>query len=120
MNYNLTAYFLYGLFTIYTIVYVGKVLHKNGRYFVLEAIKDEAIGDFINNGLLVGYYLVNIGFVLLTINQWEVISTGIQLIEQLSIKSGSIFLLLGILHHCNILVLKTYSGFNRANAEIRK
>ena len=111
MNLNLIAYFLYSLITIYTIVYVGRVLHRNGRHYILKILKDESFGDFINNGLLVGYYLVNIGYVFITITAWEKIEHGIALVEVLGAKVGTIFLLLGGMHIFNIIALKIYADY---------
>lgn len=113
MNYNLLAYLIYGVITSITIFYVGKVLHRNGRHYVLQAIQDESMGDFINDGLLVGYYLVNVGYVFLTINFWETIQNLQQLVEQICMNTGTILLLLGLLHFANILGIKIYAALNK-------
>ena len=113
MNYNLIAYGIYALLSIFTIGYVGRVLHRNGRYFVLRVIRDEAFGDFINNGLLAGYYLVNIGYVLFTLSNWQTIAGLSDLVEALGQQTGSLFILLGVLHFFNILSLRLYAHLNK-------
>ncbi len=112
MNYNIIGYIIYGIITGFTILYVGKVLHSNGRHFVLQIIADEAFGDFINNGLLVGYYLVNLGYTFFAIATWESIRGMQELLEVLSFHIGCILLILGALHFVNILVLKCYAMLN--------
>ena len=112
MTYNILAYLIYGLLTSITIFYVGKVLHRNGRHYMLRALQDEEMGDFINDGLLVGYYLVNVGYVFITIKFWEAIQNVQQLVEMVSEKTGIILLLLGLLHFFNILALKLYVSLN--------
>ena len=113
MTYNLIAYGVYALISIFTIGYVGRVLHRNGRYFVLRVINDDAFGDFINNGLLAGYYLVNIGYVLFTLSNWQEILDLSDLIEAIGQQTGSLFILLGVLHFVNILSLRLYAYLNK-------
>ncbi|MGK0365911.1 MAG: hypothetical protein ACI85O_002981 [Saprospiraceae bacterium] len=103
MTYNFIAYSIYALISIFTIGYIGKILHRNGRYFVLKIMSDEEFGDFINNGLLVGYYLVNIGYVFFTLSNWKTIANLPDLIEAIGQQTGSLFILLGVLHFVNIL-----------------
>lgn len=110
MNYNLLAYLIYGLLTSVTIFYVGRVLHRNGRHYVLRALQDEEMGDFINDGLLTGYYLFNLGYVFITIKNWERIENVQLLVELISEKTGIILLLLGLLHFFNIIALKLYAS----------
>ena len=112
MNFNIIAYLIYGLITIFTIFYIGRVLHENGRHFVLRFIHEEQVGDFINNGLLTGYYLFNIGYVFITLNNWKTIIDSFQLIEAVCEKTGTILLLLGLLHFFNILALRLYAHLN--------
>ena len=109
MTYNLTAYLIYALISIFTIGYVGRVLHQNGRHYILQIIEDIAFGDFINNGLLAGCYLLNIGYVLFTLTNWEVISNMPLLFEVICTQIGTIYLLLGMLHFGNIAVLWLYA-----------
>ncbi len=120
MNYNILSYLIYGLITVFTIVYIGRVLHQNGRHYVLRIFHEVQIGDFINNGLLVGYYLFNIGYVLITLNQWQQIRNVVQMIEILGEKTGAILLLLGVLHFFNIFVLKVYAHLNNIDLGMAK
>lgn len=115
MNYNIIGYLIYGIFTSFTIFYVGKVLHRNGRYFVLRVIQDEDFGDFVNDGLLMGYYLVNLGYTLFAIITWSTILNAQELLEVLSFHIGSILLFLGGLHFTNILLLRIYATWNGIN-----
>lgn len=112
MTYNIIAYLIYASISIFTVAYVGQMLHRNGRYFILELLPDEAFCDYINNGLLAGYYLVNIGYVLVTLTNWEVIGSLPQLLEMISIKTGGIYLMLGVLHFFNIAAIRMYARLN--------
>ena len=115
MNLNIQAYVIYGSFTIYTIWYLGKILHQNGRHYILMIFDDESWGDFINNSLLMGYYLLNIGWVFITINNWQTIKNTTQLLEVIGYKFGSILLILGVMHWFNIMALYAYGYLKKNN-----
>lgn len=118
MNFNLFAYLIYGLITVFTIVHVGKVLHQNGRHYIMRIFVDHEFGDYINNALLMAYYLFNMGYVFITLKNWETIEKGIEIIEMIGHKTGIIFLMLGILHFTNILGLQLIAKFK--NKEVTR
>jgi hypothetical protein len=64
---NITAIITYALYIIITVgltYWVGKTLYKNGRVFILESFHgNDQMADSVNHLLLVGFYLVNFGFV---------------------------------------------------------
>lgn len=105
MNYNLTTYLLYSLIMFTIILRVGLICHRNGLAFILDVIHEETIGKRINNLLLTGYYLVNLGYVLYSIQDWEILSTSNQIIEALAAHISTLLLLLGILHFFNIFFI---------------
>ena len=100
-----STYLVYLAFSIALTVWVGHTLHKNGRPFLLHAFDDNALtADSINNLLLVGFYLVNFGFVCLALRGEPVI--GLQAaIELLSVKIGQVLLVLGGMHFFNMHML---------------
>ena len=64
-----TAVYIYIVYTVLSIamtVWVASTLYKNGRVFLLEAFKGkDEMADSVNHLLVVGFCLVNIGFILL-------------------------------------------------------
>jgi hypothetical protein len=101
-----TAYFcLAALLT----VLVGRDLHNNGYYLILDLFHNELFTKTVNNMLLTGYYLVNIGFVAITVGQIGEVDSLVQAIERVSFRIGSIALFLGVLHFNNIIVLHLLS-----------
>jgi hypothetical protein len=80
---------------------------------------NDSLADAINNMLLVGYYLVNIGYCIATLRIWEKISFVTELIEILSLKIGIIIFTLGLMHLFNITVLliteRKYRKLNNSN-----
>ena len=107
MNYNIISYGLYLPITFYITILVGRELHRAGKYFVCEMIRhDLAFANAVNNSLLVGYYLVNLGYVTLMVSTWEEITSFTSLLINLCDKLGIILITLGIIHFINMLVLK--------------
>lgn len=108
-NLNIIAYITYLPICIVITVLVGKNLHKNGYYLILNLFDNELFTKTINNIMLVAYYLVNIGYVAITVNSFEQLETKIQLIEGVGTKVGVILLSLGVLHFNNIISLNLLS-----------
>ena len=102
INYNIIAYLIYIPITFYITIYVGKVCYQNGEVFILKLIPHEQTAKAVNKLLLIGYYLLNLGFAALTLSYWSKIGHWAALIEVLCTKLGQIILLLGIMHLNNI------------------
>jgi len=101
-----STYLLYLALSIALTVWVGHTLHKNGRPFLQHAFDGNApIADSINNLLLVGFHLINFGFVTLALKT-SVPVIGLQgAIELLSVKVGQVLLVLGGMHFFNMHML---------------
>ena len=109
MNFNITGYFIYLSITIFIILKVGKICYKNGNIFVLELIPNHAdICQKINQILLLGYYLLNIGYCAMTLISWIKITSSTQLIEIIGVKTAVIIFIISALHYLNIIILTKY------------
>ncbi len=86
-------------------MWVASTLFKSGRIFLVEIFHgDEALADSVNKLLVVGFYLINIGYAVYTLQIIGEIETTQILIEKLSKKIGSIILILGGMHFFNLFV----------------
>ena len=66
MNETTISYSLYLLIAIPVTIWVAKTLHRNGRVFLVDCLHGNAeMADSVNHLLVVGFYLINIGFVTL-------------------------------------------------------
>ena len=66
MNHTVTAYLIYLSVAVAMTVWVARTLHKNGRVFLVQAFRGkEDMADSVNHLLVVGFYLINIGYVTL-------------------------------------------------------
>ena len=105
MNYIVTTYALYLAISIALTVWVAGTLHKNGRIFLVDAFHgNEALADSINHLLLVGFYLMNIGYVTLALKYGDKAADVQGLFEALSTKIGIVLLVLGGMHFFNLYV----------------
>jgi hypothetical protein len=106
MNYNILTYCFYLLITLFVVFYVGHVLYKNGRPFLLECFRgNNILADAVNKILLAGYYLVNAGYAIIVLRIWSKISSLKQMLDVLGEKAGTIILTLGLMHVFNIIIL---------------
>jgi hypothetical protein len=109
MNLNLIAYLIYFIITIFIIVKVGKICYHNGNIYVSQLIPNhDDLCHKINQSLLVGYYLLNIGYCAMTIISWENIETLTQLTEIITSKLALIIITIAILHYFNVILLTNY------------
>ena len=105
MNATVWTYLIYLAISVTLTVWVAKTLHKNGRIFLVDAfLGNEPLADSINHLLVVGFYLVNIGFVNLALKYGEKPDTLQGLLEALSTKEGIVMLVLGAMHFFNLAV----------------
>ena len=99
------AYLIYLLISIGLTVIVGRALSRSGREFLLEVFDGNAgLAEAINRLLVVGFYLLNLGFVTLTMQTSGDIAGARQGLQLLSVKIGEVLLVLGALHFANLAV----------------
>ncbi|HEX8462626.1 MAG TPA: hypothetical protein VF623_14400 [Segetibacter sp.] len=105
MTYIITTYLLYLLITICLTIWVARTLFKNGKVFLMDIFHgNKEMADSVNNLLLVGFYLVNIGYAVYTLQVGHSIINLQELIEGLSLKVGLIILILGGMHFFNLYI----------------
>ena len=105
MNLILATYAFYLLVSVALTVWVAKTLHKNGRIFLVDSFGgNEALADSVNHLLVVGFYLMNIGYVTLALKYGVEIANAREAVETFSTKIGMVLMVLGIMHFFNLLV----------------
>lgn len=107
MNYNILAYGIYIPIIFFITIWVGQVFYSNGKYFLIGLLENNIqLVNNLNKLLLTGYYLVNLGYAIITISYWDSITNDIELIHSLSNTLGKLIIILAILHYNNIAWLK--------------
>src|SRR3954452_10119945 len=105
MNIVVTSYAAYLTISIAVTIWVARTLHKNGRVFLVDAFHgNEPLADSVNHLLVVGFYLVNVGFVSLALKFGIRPAEASDAMEILSAKIGWVLLILGAMHFFNLYV----------------
>ncbi|WP_411768676.1 hypothetical protein [Winogradskyella sp. A3E31] len=88
-------------------IIIGWLVYKNGEVFLLNLFNGNVeLAKSVNKILLVGYYLTNIGYAVITIAYWQDLTSLADMISSLGTTLGRIILLLAVLHYNNIFWLK--------------
>ncbi|MFB8393795.1 hypothetical protein [Streptomyces yangpuensis] len=106
MDLTVVTYVIYLLISVALTVWVARTLSRNGRVFIGDVLHgNEKLADAVNQLLVVGFYLVNIGFVTLYLRSTDEIDSARALFEALSVKLGVVLLVLGVMHLGNVWAL---------------
>ena len=98
-------YLCYLAISVAITVWVAKTLHKNGRIFLVDSfLGNEKLADSINHLLVVGFYLINVGYVSLALRYGDKPENLQGVLETLSTKVGVVLLVLGAMHFFNLFV----------------
>jgi hypothetical protein len=103
MNYTIYSYAAYLPISVLLTIWVARTLHRNGRIFLIDAFHgDEKRADSVNHLLVVGFYLINIGYVTLALKYGDKPDNLQSAIEFLSTKIGLVLVVLGVMHFFNM------------------
>jgi hypothetical protein len=106
VDYITVAYALYLAISVALTVWVARSLSKNGWAFLLDSFRGDAdLARSVNELLVVGFYLVNLGLVLLLLRSGTDPASPRDVLEATSAKVGVVLLVLGTMHFANLLVL---------------
>ncbi|MEQ9186171.1 MAG: hypothetical protein RLP15_00435 [Cryomorphaceae bacterium] len=112
MNLTLLTYFIYSAITAFIILRVGWVFYRNGAHYLHDIFtNDYNLAENVNRLLLVGYYLLNLGYVAVSIAFFDEIEGWVDLTERIAQRTSYIVLSLGLLHYGNMAwvhLLKMY------------
>jgi hypothetical protein len=113
MNPTLVTYLVYLAVSIALTVWVARTLHRNGRVFLVDVFDHRTdLADSVNHLLVVGFYLVNFGYVALALKLAEKVADAVGATEALSHKVGLVLVVLGGMHFFNLFV---FSRIRRAH-----
>src|SRR6476661_6066403 len=105
MSVEIITYLVYLLISIALTVWVAHTLHKNGRVFLVDVFHgNEQLADSVNHLLVVGFYLINFGYVSLALKLGYLVTSAEQSIEALSVKIGMVLRVLGGMHFFNLFI----------------
>ncbi|WP_344240456.1 hypothetical protein [Kribbella hippodromi] len=116
---TVTTYLIYLLIAVPLTIWVARTLSRNGKVFLIDVFHgNEAFADAVNRLLLVGFYLLNLGFVTLFLRSDRAVLDASGVFEQLSVKLGIVMLVLGVVHLTNVWIfnkIRTRSRLDNLN-----
>lgn len=114
------TYLVYLLISVTLTMWVARTLHKRGAIFLVDAFHGNAeLAASVNHLLVVGFYLINIGFVTLALKTTAQITNSRAAIELLSDKLGVVLLTLGGMHFFNLFVFSRIRAHGQHNSPRR-
>ena len=103
MSLVVISYLVYVAVSVGLTVWVARTLHRNGRVFLVEAFHgNEHMADSVNHLLVVGFYLVNVGYITLALKYGDKPADVQGAVEFLSTKVGLVLVVLGAMHFFNM------------------
>ncbi|MGK5728378.1 hypothetical protein [Streptomyces sp. URMC 124] len=109
MDLTVVAYVIYLVLSLGLTVWVARTLSRNGRVFLADVLHgNEKLAEAVNHLLVVGFYLVNLGFIALYLQDDGTITDARGVFEALSQRLGVVLLVLGAMHFGNIFVLNRF------------
>lgn len=108
MDTKVWMYLVYLAISVGLTIWVARALSRNGLVFLEEVFNDERLAQAVNSLLVVGFYLLNLGYVTVAMKHADPVTSTSQAMEELSMKVGLVLLVLGALHFFNVFALGRY------------
>jgi hypothetical protein len=119
--YTMTYYVSYLTISLLLTAWVVRVLERSGKVFLRDAFRgNEELAEAVNRLLVIGFYLVNLGYIAFTLKTNWPPSSVRDLFELESTKLGLVLLILGIMHCFNVVVLAALRFMNMIAARLGK
>ncbi|HEY4027798.1 MAG TPA: hypothetical protein VGO86_15330 [Candidatus Dormibacteraeota bacterium] len=106
MDLRLVEYVSYLGIAIGLTLFVGRVLYRSGRPFLVDALRDEALADSVNRLLIVGFSLIGLGGAALLLSVDSGLASAADLVRVIVLRTGVLLLMLGGLHLANLAILR--------------
>ncbi len=108
MDHKVWMYLAYLVVSVALTIWVATTLSRNGLVFLEDVFNDNRLARAVNQLLVMGFYLLNLGFVAVAMRSGARVPDAARALETLSYKIGFVLLVLGVLHVCNVFFLGRY------------
>ena len=103
------TYIAYIVISVLITIFVSRTLSKNGEIYLIDGFNGNIeLARSVNHMLVVGFYLINIGFVLLALRYGARPIDFPGAMEYVSTKVGLAMLVLGAMHFTLMYVIAKY------------
>ncbi len=103
--FNIISYVIFLSISSYITIDVGRRCYHEGKAYLKYLLHDDGLCLTINRILLGCYYLVNLGYISISLTTWKKIISLEDMITITATRVGSIILILCLLHYLNIFIL---------------
>ena len=100
-TYLVHVYIAYAAIAVGLTIYLARTLFRTGAVFLEDVFRDKRMADSVNRLLVIGFYLLNLGYALVTLKAYGA-GTPVAAIETLAAKLGTLLLSLGVVHFGNL------------------
>ena len=98
------AYAVYIGISVALTVWVARTLSRTGQVFLQRCFgQDEVLAESTNRLLVIGFYLINLGFISYRLGNWT--PAGEILVGSLGMRIGVTLLVLGAMHFVNMIMI---------------
>ena len=105
MDIMVMTYAAYVAVSVAMTIWVACTLSKHGQTFLVDVFAgNKEMANSVNHLLVVGFYLINLGYVSLALKLGYDVSTCRVAIEALSEKIGFVLVVLGVMHFFNLFI----------------
>jgi hypothetical protein len=116
--YIVVSYVAYLVISLAATVWVARTLGRNGRPFLIDAFHGKSeLADSVNHLLVVGFYLINAGYITLALRTTIQVADARAAMELVCDKLGLVLIVLGAMHFLNLYVFSRLR--QRGQAELR-
>jgi hypothetical protein len=112
------CYLAYLAVSLAATIWVAQTLRSKGRSFLIDAFhRNSELADSVNHLLVVGFYLINVGYVTLTLHSYVQVTNLREAIELVCDKLGVVLIVLGAMHFLNLYIFNRLR--RRGEADMR-
>lgn len=105
MDLVVITYLIYLALSIGLTAWVARTLFTSGAPFLVETFKgDTELASSVNRLLVVGFYLINLGYIAFNMEIYRKVDSVRTAIEALAGQIGLVLLVLGVMHFANLFV----------------
>ena len=120
-SYAVWTHALYLTINISVTIWVARTLFKNGRIFLVDSfLGNEKLADSVNHLLVVGFYLINLGYIAIAVKYGAAPRDLQGVFETVSWKVGLVLVILGVLHLFNLYLFTRTRKRALAEAELER
>lgn len=109
MDLTVLTYLLYLALTVPLTIWVARALQRHGDVFLVDVFHgDDRLARAVNQLLVIGFYLLNFGYLSMFMTSNADIDSGRRVMEVLFTKAGGVAFAIGIVHFANVWCLNAF------------